>query len=127
MSRRYIEEIRSRVSFTVYQDNALTDVWGLLDGSKDDFIVYDRCGRLARHIKMPQANMDNTDVEDAIRAVYEESPCGPCATTTPVSTTPFPTTESPYCAQPPAWQLDGVNHMEDSQGSVAVLQFVFAS
>ncbi|XP_078621596.1 selenoprotein Pb-like [Branchiostoma floridae x Branchiostoma japonicum] len=135
MSRRYIDEIKRRVSFPVYQDTALTDVWGQLDGEKDDFIVYDRCGRLAKHIRMPQANMDNSDVEDAIRAVYEESPCGPCTTgpvpqeTTPapVITTAAPPTETPFCAHPPSWQLDGVDHLEKSQGQVAVLQFVFAS
>jgi len=84
---------------------------------------------------MPQANMENSDVEDAIRAVYEESPCGPCTTppvpqettTAPAVTTAAPPTETPFCAHPPSWQLDGVDHLEESQGQVAVLQFVFAS
>ncbi|CAH1249367.1 SELENOP [Branchiostoma lanceolatum] len=75
-----IGEIEGRVNFPVYQDTAQDDIWSLLDARKDDFIIYDRCGRLVRHVRMPQAHMDNPDVENIIRAAYYQSPCGPCAT-----------------------------------------------
>ncbi|MCB9506754.1 MAG: hypothetical protein H6700_11115 [Myxococcales bacterium] len=35
-----------RVSFPVFQDVAEVDAWGLLDGAKDDFFVYDTEGHL---------------------------------------------------------------------------------
>ncbi|XP_078621309.1 uncharacterized protein LOC144887783 [Branchiostoma floridae x Branchiostoma japonicum] len=75
-----IGEIERRVGFPVYQDTAEEEIWKLLDARKDDFIIYDRCGRLVRHVRMPQAHMDNPDVENIIRSVYHHSPCGPCAT-----------------------------------------------
>ncbi|XP_078621595.1 uncharacterized protein LOC144887930 [Branchiostoma floridae x Branchiostoma japonicum] len=110
MSRVSLRQLEGVVNFGVYQDTPRENVWGLLDGRKDDFIIYDRCGRLGRHIRMPEAWLVRPDVEDAIRAVYAESPCGHCAlypaavptptpvlttTPTPILTTPGPPTDSP--------------------------------
>ncbi|XP_035660700.1 selenoprotein P-like [Branchiostoma floridae] len=101
MSRVSLRQLEGVVNFGVYQDTPRADVWGLLDGRKDDFIIYDRCGRLARHIRMPEAWLVRPDVEDAIREVYAESPCGNCAfypdtTPTPIlTTTPGSPTDGP--------------------------------
>lgn len=58
-------------SFSWYQDNEIlipayqeaTDAgfWKALNGSKDDIIVYDRCGRLSSHVKMPHSNLEKPD------------------------------------------------------------------
>ncbi|XP_022782117.1 selenoprotein Pb-like [Stylophora pistillata] len=49
-----ISELQRRVSFPVYQEPADRDIMGLLGGSKDDFLIFDRCGLLAYHLKWPR-------------------------------------------------------------------------
>ncbi|GBM49294.1 hypothetical protein AVEN_23177-1 [Araneus ventricosus] len=77
-SQAVLHELESRVSFPVYQDTVEKNVWGLMEGGKDDIYVYDRCGRLAYYIPYPLSimNSDEALVVSAILATYYRSPCG---------------------------------------------------
>lgn len=55
------------------------DVWQLLGGDKDDFLVYDRCGRLAFHIQLPYSFLHFPYVESAIRFTHSKDFCGNCS------------------------------------------------
>lgn len=60
----------------VYQQGPLqNDVWEALDGDKDDFLVYDRCGLLTFHIVLPYSFLHYPYVEAAIRATYFKNIC----------------------------------------------------
>ncbi|XP_019636262.1 PREDICTED: selenoprotein P-like [Branchiostoma belcheri] len=95
ISKLHLRELEGKVNFGVYQDTARANVWRLLGGKKDDFIIYDRCGRLAKHIRMPEAYLRRPDVEDAIREVYAGGPCGYCAAYPGPETTPRPALTTP--------------------------------
>lgn len=80
-SRAKYHELKHRVSqhIPVYQqEESQADIWGLLKGSKDDFFIYDRCGRLVKHIGLPFAFLQFSYVENAIKQVYCDSLCGEC-------------------------------------------------
>ncbi|NWI60079.1 SELPB protein, partial [Calyptomena viridis] len=55
------------------------DVWQVLGGDKDDFLVYDRCGRLAFHIQLPFSFLHFPYVESAIRFTHSKDFCGNCS------------------------------------------------
>uniref|UniRef100_A0A8B9S954 Selenoprotein P N-terminal domain-containing protein n=1 Tax=Apteryx owenii TaxID=8824 RepID=A0A8B9S954_APTOW len=55
------------------------DVWQVLEGDKDDFLVYDRCARLAFHIQLPYSFLHFPYVESAIRFTYSKDFCGSCS------------------------------------------------
>uniref|UniRef100_A0A8C6ZVU4 Selenoprotein P N-terminal domain-containing protein n=1 Tax=Nothoprocta perdicaria TaxID=30464 RepID=A0A8C6ZVU4_NOTPE len=55
------------------------DVWQVLEGDKDDFLVYDRCARLAFHIQLPYSFLHFPYVESAIRFTYSKDYCGNCS------------------------------------------------
>ncbi|NXC13454.1 SELPB protein, partial [Corythaeola cristata] len=55
------------------------DVWQVLGGDKDDFLVYDRCGRLAFHIQLPYSFLHFPYVESAIRYTHNKDFCGNCS------------------------------------------------
>uniref|UniRef100_A0A8C3TUU5 Selenoprotein P N-terminal domain-containing protein n=1 Tax=Catharus ustulatus TaxID=91951 RepID=A0A8C3TUU5_CATUS len=55
------------------------DVWQVLGGDKDDFLVYDRCGRLAFHIQLPFSFLHFPYVESAIRYSHMKDFCGNCS------------------------------------------------
>lgn len=59
------------------------DVWEALNGEKDDFLIYDRCGRLTYHISLPDSNLSTPYVAEAIRETYCRSVCGSCKLETP--------------------------------------------
>ncbi|CAG5897166.1 unnamed protein product [Menidia menidia] len=60
----------------VYQQSVLQkDVWETLDGDKDDFLIYDRCGLLTFHIVLPYSFLNYPYVEAAIRATYNRDIC----------------------------------------------------
>ncbi|HIN85307.1 MAG TPA: hypothetical protein EYN06_02420 [Myxococcales bacterium] len=44
------EKLINRCSFPLLQDQEDVDVWGLMDGKKDDFYVYDSQGVLAHFL-----------------------------------------------------------------------------
>ncbi|XP_053325007.1 selenoprotein Pb-like [Spea bombifrons] len=55
------------------------DVWEALNGDKDDFLIYDRCGRLAFHVRLPFSYLHFSYVEAAIRSTYFDDFCGNCS------------------------------------------------
>lgn len=74
--------LKNKVSehIPVYQqEENQTDVWTLLNGNKDDFLIYDRCGRLVYHIGWPFSILSFSYVEEAIKIAYCEKKCGNCS------------------------------------------------
>uniref|UniRef100_A0A8C5GVL3 Selenoprotein P N-terminal domain-containing protein n=1 Tax=Gouania willdenowi TaxID=441366 RepID=A0A8C5GVL3_GOUWI len=67
---------RAPAGVPVYQQAPLqNDVWDALDGDKDDFLIYDRCGLLTFHIVLPHSFLTNPYVEAAIRVTYLTNIC----------------------------------------------------
>ncbi|EHA98867.1 Selenoprotein P [Heterocephalus glaber] len=78
---KYIQ-LKNQVSdhIPVYQqEEHQTDVWSLLNGNKDDFLIYDRCGRLVYHLGLPYSFLSFPYVEEAIKIAYCEEKCGNCS------------------------------------------------
>ncbi|GLD58474.1 selenoprotein P [Lates japonicus] len=70
---------RMTENITLYkQDPQQPDVWQTLSGEKDDFLIYDRCGRLTHHISLPYSIIGQGHVEGAIRDTYCKRICGDC-------------------------------------------------
>ena len=46
--------LTNKVSFPVLQDTKRLNIWSNLGGGKDEFFVYDKCGRFAAHLKSPE-------------------------------------------------------------------------
>jgi len=68
------------VNITLYkQEPQQADVWQALNGDKDDFLIYDRCGRLTKHLSLPYTIIGKGHIEKAIREAYCNSTCGDCA------------------------------------------------
>uniref|UniRef100_A0A3Q3NEI4 Selenoprotein P n=1 Tax=Mastacembelus armatus TaxID=205130 RepID=A0A3Q3NEI4_9TELE len=64
-------EQRLSENITLYkQDEQQPDVWKTLGGQKDDFLIYDRCGRLTHHISLPYSIIGQGHIESAIRDTY---------------------------------------------------------
>uniref|UniRef100_A0A8D2IUL1 Selenoprotein P N-terminal domain-containing protein n=1 Tax=Varanus komodoensis TaxID=61221 RepID=A0A8D2IUL1_VARKO len=64
----------------VYQQQILEpDVWQILNGDKDDFLIYDRCSRLGFHIQLPYSFLHLPYVEAAVRYTYHKDYCGNCS------------------------------------------------
>ncbi|KAF6125551.1 hypothetical protein HJG60_009967 [Phyllostomus discolor] len=83
-SRSKYVQLKKKVSehIPVYQqEENQTDVWTLLHGSKDDFLIYDRCGRLVYHLGLPFSILGFPYVEQAIKFAYCEEKCGNCSFT----------------------------------------------
>lgn len=55
------------------------DVWQALSGKKDDFIIFDRCGRLTHHISLPYSVIGHGHIEKAIKEAYCNRICGDCS------------------------------------------------
>uniref|UniRef100_A0A8C1YRP0 Selenoprotein P N-terminal domain-containing protein n=1 Tax=Cyprinus carpio TaxID=7962 RepID=A0A8C1YRP0_CYPCA len=51
------------------------NIWDILEGDKDDFLVYDRCGYLTFHIVLPFSFLHFPHTEAAIRATYHKNIC----------------------------------------------------
>lgn len=78
MSRAMYWELKRRAppGVPVYQQAPLQkDVWEILDGDKDDFLIYDRCGLLTFHVVLPYSLLNHPYVEAAIRATYFKNIC----------------------------------------------------
>uniref|UniRef100_A0A3Q3J6L6 Selenoprotein P N-terminal domain-containing protein n=1 Tax=Monopterus albus TaxID=43700 RepID=A0A3Q3J6L6_MONAL len=83
MSTYYQLERSAPPGVPVYQqDHLQNDVWEALDGDKDDFLIYDRCGLLTYHIVMPYSFLHYPYVEGAIRATYHKNICNCSANST---------------------------------------------
>jgi hypothetical protein len=52
-----LKELTKLVSFPVYQEPQNKAFWEALSGKKDDILLYDRCGRLSHHIRMPKSDL----------------------------------------------------------------------
>lgn len=61
------------------QDTNQPDIWTAVKGKKDDFLIYDRCGRLVYHLGLPYTFLSFSYVEEAIQSTYCESKCGNCS------------------------------------------------
>ncbi|KFO89621.1 Selenoprotein P, partial [Buceros rhinoceros silvestris] len=48
---------------------------------KDDFLIYDRCGRLVYHLGLPYSFLPLPYVEESIKIAYCENKCGNCSYT----------------------------------------------
>lgn len=70
-----VGELARRVSFPVYQDTEAQGLWELLQGGKDDTLIYDRCGRLTRHIPYPESLLSKRNFQDALFDAYYNNPC----------------------------------------------------
>ncbi|KAF1389296.1 hypothetical protein PFLUV_G00071960 [Perca fluviatilis] len=80
-ARRLHTMLAQRLSenITLYkQDEQQPDVWKTLSGQKDDFLIYDRCGRLTHHISLPYSIIGHGHVEGAIKDTYCKRICGDC-------------------------------------------------
>uniref|UniRef100_H3DJR4 Selenoprotein P2 n=1 Tax=Tetraodon nigroviridis TaxID=99883 RepID=H3DJR4_TETNG len=78
VSRALYWQLRRRAppGVPVYQQAPLQDdVWEALDGDKDDFLIYDRCGQLTFHIGLPYSSLRYTYVEAAVIATYQGNIC----------------------------------------------------
>lgn len=72
-------KLKTPKNITVYQQSAFRpDVWRILRGNKDDFLIYDRCGKLTFHITSPYSYLNFRYVEAAIMATYNTDYCGNC-------------------------------------------------
>uniref|UniRef100_A0A3Q2Y6P2 Selenoprotein Pb-like n=2 Tax=Hippocampus comes TaxID=109280 RepID=A0A3Q2Y6P2_HIPCM len=70
----------------VYQQTPFqNDVWEALEGDKDDFLIYDRCGLLTFHIVLPYSFLHYPYVEAAIRATNYKNICNCSANFTTVN------------------------------------------
>lgn len=77
-SRAMYWELKRRTAegIPVYQQTPLqNNVWEILEGDKDDFLVYDRCGHLTFHIVLPYSFLQYPYIEAAIRATYHKNIC----------------------------------------------------
>lgn len=64
----------------VYQQQILEpDVWQILKGNKDDFLIYDRCRKLTFHIQLPYSFLHLPYVEAAVRYTHNKDYCGSCS------------------------------------------------
>ncbi|KAK3540157.1 hypothetical protein QTP70_027058 [Hemibagrus guttatus] len=80
-SRRLHSLLEKRLSdkIALYKQNPEDpDVWSAANAEKDDFQVYDRCGRLTHHLSLPYTILSQPHVEEAIRNTYCSSVCGDC-------------------------------------------------
>ncbi|NXM07725.1 SEPP1 protein, partial [Tyrannus savana] len=81
-SQRKFHLLKESVSdyINVYQqEEQQDDVWTTLNGNKDDFLIYDRCGRLVYHLGLPYSFLHFQYVEEAIKIAYCENKCGNCS------------------------------------------------
>lgn len=60
------------------QQEEQPDVWQTLGGEKDDFFIYDRCGRLTHHVSLPYSVIGHGHVEKGIKEAYCKRVCGEC-------------------------------------------------
>lgn len=82
-SRESYQRLKSSVkleTIPVYQQEVNhPDVWNLLQGNKDDFLIYDSCGKLTYHLELPYTLLSQPYVEHAIVKTYCQSICTGCS------------------------------------------------
>uniref|UniRef100_A0A318CZA5 Selenoprotein P N-terminal domain-containing protein n=1 Tax=Kangiella spongicola TaxID=796379 RepID=A0A318CZA5_9GAMM len=81
-SRENYQVLKSKVreALPVYQQEiGQPDVWSLLQGEKDDFLIYDRCGQQSFHLGLPYTDLRQRYVEHGIRQTYCQTICTNCS------------------------------------------------
>lgn len=81
-SRRNYQQLKEKVEgqLPVYQQGTdQPDVWNLLRGEKDDFLIYDRCGQQTFHLGLPFTILSQVYVEEAIVQTYCHTMCTNCS------------------------------------------------
>ncbi|XP_031566158.1 selenoprotein P-like [Actinia tenebrosa] len=82
-----INKLTKLVSIPVYQEPQNKTYWEALDGKKDDILLYDRCGRLSSHIRMPKSNMRYPHVWNNLFTASGNQVCGKCTRVSRAKTT----------------------------------------
>jgi len=79
-SVKLYDSLASRSNITTHQDNDDDDVWSKLGGKKDDYFIYDRCGRLTYYLSLPYSDIVRYPniTYRAVVSAYRDQPCGPC-------------------------------------------------
>lgn len=110
-SQKMYDHLKSKASENInvfQQEEHKSDIWKLLKGEKDDFLIYDRCGRLIYHIGLPYSLLRLPYVERAVRVAYCKTPCGNCSHT--------PTNISEVCGETvPKTEIESVPHHHHQQ------------
>lgn len=73
LSKLYIHYLEQQVDFPILQEQTAGEVWNALEGGKDDMLIFDRCGHLTFHVRLPYANLLNPYVEHVLNATYFET------------------------------------------------------
>ncbi|XP_064605443.1 selenoprotein Pb-like [Liolophura sinensis] len=71
-----VEELEVRVGFPVFQDTHSRNIWTSLEGNKDDFFIYDRCGNLAYYLPYPDSWLGYRFFQEYLLSAYNNDPCG---------------------------------------------------
>ncbi|XP_075677607.1 uncharacterized protein LOC142645393 [Dermatophagoides pteronyssinus] len=73
----WVNRIRKKVSFEVYQELPSSPISNLLDGHSGDVYIFDRCNLLAYYIRFPLSFIDRKDpfFQATILAAHTDSPC----------------------------------------------------
>ncbi|ESO88261.1 hypothetical protein LOTGIDRAFT_234596 [Lottia gigantea] len=67
------------IEIPIYQDTEQLGLWRtVFAGNKDDFIIFDRCGRRVYHIPLPYSDLRLNYTRYAIDVVYNRRVCGEC-------------------------------------------------
>ncbi|KAL3868392.1 hypothetical protein ACJMK2_041203 [Sinanodonta woodiana] len=74
-SRKRHASLARLVHFPIYQDSGSSNIWTLLDGGKDDILVYDKCGYLTFHVRNPRSLFYYNDTTNAISDTYLSNMC----------------------------------------------------
>uniref|UniRef100_A0A7E4UMF3 SelP_N domain-containing protein n=1 Tax=Panagrellus redivivus TaxID=6233 RepID=A0A7E4UMF3_PANRE len=77
----HIRSLQARYNMIrLVKESQKEPLWGWLRVGHNDALLYDRCGRLARHIRLPQIDMSRSRAPfEAIKSVINGQPCGACA------------------------------------------------
>nr|XP_022315125.1 selenoprotein P-like [Crassostrea virginica] len=75
MGAASINELTSRVSFPVYQDDYNLQIQSKLNASIDDLFLYDRCGTLVYHLTKPESLVTQGTMQNKVLTTYLTNPC----------------------------------------------------
>lgn len=88
----------NRIKIPAYQEPSNEKFWEALNGDKDDILVYDRCGRLSSHVKMPLSNLGKFN--HVWNAIFRADVNGVCGLKCDAQSTTKPTTAPPATTAP---------------------------
>jgi len=75
----YVTALKERVSFPVLQNTHQTNLWRMYNASTFEMLVFDKCNRLAFHLKLPNdVVIHNGNVRGFLMRAYRENVCGEC-------------------------------------------------